>query len=448
MQQENIKEISIPEVMQAHTDQVQIHVLLLESDTDYALSLKQVIESSLPVCVTIVRTIEVARRLLKKQPEHFFISITSVLNLDSAAFEKIDLLGEFNLPVIAIVNEYEDEMRDQLIKRHVIDYVLKDNKFDRRYICDLISRVHKNSRINVLIVDDSKVSHFIVARELILQKFHVEHANNGIEALALLKKLPDIKLVLVDNQMPKMDGYTFTAQAREIYSKDELIIIGISASTDPRMAVKFLKAGANDFIAKPFNYEILLCRITQNLDMLDAVNYAKSLSNTDFLTGLYNRRYFFEHGNRIIKSLITQSSVNDSSSEPALTVMMMDIDFFKKINDRFGHDVGDEVIKNFASMLKTYFADEIVARIGGEEFAVISQSPQHHNSFDHINAFRLAIANQLLPVKKEVLRYTCSIGITTILGNNLDEMIVHADKHLYKAKHSGRNQISGSLSNK
>ena len=423
--------------------QAKIKVLLLESDSNYALSLKQMIESNLQAEVTIVRTADVARRLLQKGLNQFFLSITSVLSVDSSAFEKIDLLGEFNLPVIAIVHEYEDEMRDQLIKRHVIDYVLKGNKFDSRYICDLISRIHKNSSIRVLVVDDSKVSRFVVARELTLQKFQVQQANNGIEALEILKKYPDIKLVLVDNQMPQMDGYTFTSQVREMYSKDELLIIGISGSADPRLAVKFLKAGANDFIAKPFNYEMLLCRITQNLDMLDAINVAKKLSNTDFLSGLYNRRYFFEHGNKLIESV-----KNSTDLQPTITVMMMDIDFFKKINDRFGHDVGDEVIKNFANILKNYFADDIVARIGGEEFAVISQSSQYSDNFDYINQFRLAVANQTMEIEHEKLRYACSIGVTTILGADLDEMIAQADKYLYQAKHAGRNQIAGNLTAK
>ena len=419
------------------------NVLLLEPDANYSLLLKQIIEDHLPVDVTIVRTIEIAKKLLQKAPNQFFISITSVLNLDSSAFEKIDLLGEFNLPVIAIVDDYQDEMRDQLIKRHVIDYVLKDNTFDRTYICDLIARLYKNIDIKVLIVDDSKVSRFIMARELALQKFEVKHASSGAEALAQLKEYPDIKLVLVDNQMPNMDGYTFSAKVRELYTKEELIIIGISGSADPRMAVKFLKAGANDFIAKPFNYEMLLCRITQNLDMLDAVNLAKELSNTDFLSGLYNRRYFFEYGNKLLNNhLKLANAANNMSDIPPLTVMMMDIDFFKKINDRYGHDVGDEVIKNFSSLLKAHFADDLVARIGGEEFAVVSQSALHANNFDRINDFRLAVANQTIRVKEHLLRYTCSIGVTNTLGKNLDEMVVGADKLLYKAKQSGRNQVS------
>ena len=298
----------------------------------------------------------------------------------------------------------------------------------------------------VLVVDDSKVSRFIIARELALQKFQVHNASNGLEALDILKQNPDIKLVLVDNQMPNMDGYNFTAEVRKIHDNDELIIIGISGSSDPRIAVKFLKAGANDFIAKPFNYEMLLCRITQNLDMLDAVNLAKELSHTDFLSGLYNRRYFFEYGNKLLDSHL--QSLNSSNANKAiapLTVMMMDIDFFKKVNDNYGHDVGDEVIKNFAGLLKVHFANDLVARIGGEEFAVVSQSDLHSHNFDHINAFRLAVAKQILQVKQHSIRFTCSIGVTRVVGKNLDEMIARADKHLYNAKNSGRNQVSGDI---
>ena len=414
--------------------EVQFNLLLLEDDESYALSLKYVIEQRLPVLVVIAKTVAQAKKLLQKSPNQFFIGITSVLDLDASAFKRIDMLGQFNLSVIAIVNEYEDEMRDQLIKRHVIDYVVKGNNFDDGYLCDLIWRVYKNSKIKVLVVDDSVVSRFVIARELALQKFQVIHAKNGQEALETLKEQPDIKMVLVDQQMPTVDGCTFVAQAREIYAKDQLLIIGLSTSIDPRLSVKFLKAGANDFIAKPFNYEILLCRINQNLDMLDAVDWAKELSNTDYLSGLYSRRYFFEQGNKILKTLTQYES---------LSVMMIDIDFFKKVNDLYGHEVGDGVIRNIAEVLHAHFPDDIVARIGGEEFAVLSKSPQHKASAQNVDAFRQSVADQKIMFKNNCLQYTCSVGVCNEIGASLDEMIAKADKNLYMAKRAGRNQVYG-----
>ena len=408
------------------------NILLIEANATFSTAFKKLIEGRLPASVTIVRNAEMARKLLSTNANHFFIGITSVLNLDSSEFEKVDTLGEFNIPIIAIVNDFEDEMRDKLIKHHVIDYVIKDNALHGIYICDLIARVHKNSSAKVLVVDDSMVSRFVIVRELKLQKFEVFECNNGQDALFILEKHPDIQLVLVDNQMPNMNGYTFTEKARMLYSKDTLVIIGISSSLDPRTAVKFLKSGANDFISKPFNYEILLCRVTQSLDMLDAVSLAKELSYTDFLSGLYNRRYFFEQGNKLLHTL---------TQDDPLTVMMFDIDHFKKINDTYGHDIGDMVIKNFADLLKAHFIGDIVARVGGEEFAVISTAEAYITNLAHIDAFRLSVANQILVIKELNVQYTCSIGVYNLVHNDLDLMMCSADKNLYQAKQLGRNQI-------
>lgn len=412
----------------------QFHILVLEQDTAFATHLKQEIELHLCVEVTTIASMVEARNSLMANPNQYFLSITSVLNLDSDAFEKIDLLGEFNIPVIAIVSHYQDEMRDQLIKRHVIDYVVKSQQLDTSYICQLIARLYKNTSINVLVVDDSKVSQFVIARELRLQKFNVKQVSNGAEALEILNDQHDIKLVLVDHQMAIIDGITFVEKARQRYPKDQLLIIGLSTSSDPRLAVKFLKAGANDFIAKPFNYEILLCRINQNLDMLDAVEFAKHLSNIDYLSNVFNRRYFFEHGSRVYDT---------HAKTGIVTAIMIDIDFFKKINDEFGHDVGDEVIKHFAESMREHFYPDLVARLGGEEFAVLSLSEDYQHSFEHIDKFRTKIATQEVHIKHHTIRYSCSIGATNITRKNLNEMMIHADRLLYKAKKNGRNCLEG-----
>ena len=203
--------------------------------------------------------------------------------------------------------------------------------------------------------------------------------------------------------MRGVDGIPFVKKARKFYPKDEVLIIGMLTSSDPRLAVKFLKAGVNDFIHKPFNYEMMLCRINQNLHMLDAVEYAKELSSVDYLSNVFNRRYFFERGNQTLKSL---------NAGGALTAMMMDIDKFKAINDVYGHDVGDEVIKDIAVALKQHFPNDIVARMGGGEFAVLSVDTQYQTSFDYIDAFREKINNQKLNIKGHAIRCTCSIRVS------------------------------------
>lgn len=409
---------------------VKFYVLLLEQDVHFALTLKSDLEKQLPINVVAVHTLSATRLLLERNPRQFFLGISSVVT----DFKQIDLLKTANIPVIAIIDQYEDELRDALIKRHVLDYVVKTTETDTTYICDLVARIIKNVAIKVLVIDDSKVSQFVIARELSLQKFQVLQVDNGTAATQVLEDNPDIKLVLVDYQMRGVDGISFVKETRERYPKDALLMIGMSTSTDPRLAVKFLKAGANDFIHKPFNYEMMLCRVNQNLDMLDAVDYAKQLSNVDYLSNVFNRRYMFERGNQLIGGL---------AADDVLTVLMIDIDKFKRVNDVYGHDVGDVVIKNIATALKTHFPNDIVARMGGEEFAVLSLDKQYLTSFAYIDAFREKIANQRLHSKGYVIKYTCSIGISCYVGNSLDEMMVEADKLLYLAKQNGRNRTEG-----
>ena len=140
----------------------------------------------------------------------------------------------------------------------------------------------------------------------------------------------------------------------------------------------------------------------------------------------------FEWGSKVLQSL--------TDVQP-LTVVMFDIDHFKKINDLYGHDIGDEIIKNFATLLNTHFLTDIVARVGGEEFAVISTSKHYLAGFASIDDFRVLVASQRLKIKQFNLQYTCYIGICNEASSDLDVMMAQADKNLYRAKQMGRNQI-------
>ena len=139
----------------------QFHVLVLEQDVNFAQTLKYALEKHLPVSVVTVHSLSAARLLLKRNPRQFFLGITSVMS----DFKQVDLLKTANIPVIAFINQYEDELRDELIKRHVLDYVVKTTDTDTTYICDLVVHLFRNIAIKVLVIDDSKVSQFVIARE-------------------------------------------------------------------------------------------------------------------------------------------------------------------------------------------------------------------------------------------------------------------------------------------
>ncbi len=251
----------------------------------------------------------------------------------------------------------------------------------------------------------------------------------------MLEAHPDVALMLTDYAMPVMDGFELTAQARKLYGKERLAIIGISASEDKLISSQFLKNGANDFITKPYSYEEILCRVNQNLEMLEIIRINRDAATRDYLTRLYNRRYFFETGSPLHAAV--------KSRQHPLAAAMLDIDHFKKINDQYGHDCGDEVLRQVAKLLDQHLGQWLVARLGGEEFAVLLDGCGLEEARGHLEALRLAIAAAPIVCGASAIPVTISIGLSGQPGESIDDMIKSADLALYQAKEGGRNRLVG-----
>lgn len=376
---------------------------------------------------------KMARVALKSATPAIKVAICD-LNLPDAPYgEVIDLMNEYGVAAIALTGAYGEELRTSLNKKGVVDFIPKGSVNAYEYTVGLAGRVQKNYHTGILVVDDSLSARALYKHMSELLRLKVFTANNGKEALEVLKRHPEISLMLTDYAMPEMDGYELTAKARSKYSKDRLAIIGISAGSDEEISSNFLKCGANDYLAKPFSYQEFLCRVHQNLDMLDLIQANRDAAQRDFLTGLYNRRYFFEAGSRIY----------GNAKKPGLAAAMIDLDFFKKINDQYGHDGGDQVIKHFAAMLKTQFEGNLAARIGGEEFVVLLEEVEPAEVRGLFEKLRIAANRGSVDFGGAKIAYTLSVGLCNQPGATLDELIKGADIALYKAKNNGRNQVVG-----
>jgi diguanylate cyclase (GGDEF)-like protein len=290
--------------------------------------------------------------------------------------------------------------------------------------------LHRNLSTKVLLVDDSLSFRSMVESMLKVQGMKVVTANDGVEGLAMLEQHRDIKLVLVDHEMPNMDGFNFLFHVRRKWPKDRLAVIGMAGSGDPKLSAQFLKLGANDFLFKTSSYDEMVCRIRQNLEMHESIEAVRYIANHDYLTGLLNRRAFFEQGEKRYAALL-------KSGKPVATALM-DIDFFKKINDQYGHDGGDEALRHLAALLKEHFAAQLVARAGGEEFFLLFD--EAGSAFVQCEAFRIKVEHSQVSFGEIVFAFTMSIGLSIGQGGNLDAQLKSADENLYRAKQSGRNQ--------
>lgn len=354
---------------------------------------------------------------------------------DVKADEHIDFLIERGISVIVVTAEFNFASREEILnKKKIVDYVIKDRKEEMDYLLYLISRLHRNPGIKVVIADDSLLQRRIMKDFLSAHLFQVSEVKNGIECLELIQKEKNVKLVITDYNMPGMDGMELTIRLREKFPKEKLGIIALSSGQENNTPARFLKAGASDFLLKPFSKEEFYCRINTSLDVLLSFEKISRLANYDFLTGLVNRRYFFEKLERSFRE-----------NHYFMSIAILDVDFFKKINDTFGHESGDTVLKVLSGILKESLEGKgFAARFGGEEFVIVTESVTVSELFHFYEDLRIKISETEVRLKDgRTVRFTASMGAVPSYAERRDssELLREADRLLYEAKKEGRNRV-------
>lgn len=377
------------------------------------------------------------RTLIEKQGAKIVSALVDISLPDAPSGEMVEYVLDRNIPVVVLTGSSDGEQRQALIKRGIADYVVKENRFSYQYAVRMLQRLNINRAITALVVDDSAMMRQVIAGYLKLQCYRVIEAENGQEALEHLHSDDSISLVITDFNMPVMDGFRLVQEIRHRYDKRAISIIGLSSHDDADVSVQFIKKGANDFLQKPFKQEEFCCRVTNNVEALEQLCALREQAERDYLTGLFNRRYFIEEGNQSISQLF--------SDDQAVSVALLDIDRFKRINDEYGHDAGDLVLKQFATYLDDTFGRFLVARYGGEEFALLIPGLGRDKAAGLLDGFRQYISEQIFILEDDdYIRATVSIGLSASdieKCSNLNEMLQQADLALLAAKEGGRNLL-------
>jgi len=238
-------------------------ILIVEDDQIYSKIISEKVRSVLNFNYDIAATLREVQEYIDHKKTKYFAAILD-LNLPDAKNENIvDYILSYKLPSIVFTGEFNDEIRDRMLSKNIVDYVIKENIQDVDYVIRTINRIYKNQFIKVMVVDDSIILRKVIKRLLNIHKYIVIEASNGEEALERLATNPEIKLIITDYQMPKMNGFELVSNIRRKYTMDQLAIIGISAYGSGLLSAKFLKKGANDFVNKPFVNEEFFCRVTK-----------------------------------------------------------------------------------------------------------------------------------------------------------------------------------------
>jgi diguanylate cyclase (GGDEF)-like protein len=411
-------------------------VLIIEDDLITSASLLYEISKYDEVLPLHAKTYKEAVKLLRSHHKEICFAIVDLTLPDANVNQVVPLIKQHKIPNIILSASIDKNVKELIMDTYVVDYVLKNNKKAIPYAVDRMVKQIKKYDGCILIVDDSSVYRENIRHALEHIDMEILEAKDGQEAFKIIKdKKNNIRLLITDNNMPKMTGLELIMNVRSIHHKDELHIIAISSLEDRSEVTKFLKVGANDFIIKPFNQEEISVNVQAGLETLDLFTTIREQANRDFLTGAFNRRYFFDAGTAMLNA-------NRRKGNP-IAVVMVDIDHFKKVNDTYGHEVGDMVIKESVNILhKSLRSHDLVARIGGEEFALLLESITEENTQMVLEKIRTTFEKSSIDIQSKKIQFTVSMGV--YYGHNLDleHAINKADEALYTSKKNGRNQIT------
>lgn len=301
----------------------------------------------------------------------------------------------------------------------------------------------------ILVVDD--VSENLQLISLILEKrgYETTFATSGQQALERVESAkPD--LILLDFMMPQMNGLEVCEKIKANPELAEIPIIFLTASHEQEHLIQAFEKGAVDYITKPFSTPELLARVRTHLELKHTREHLKklldkqaqltkkleNLANTDPLTGVWNRRYFLNLCEREINRAYRYNRL--------FSLLILDLDHFKQINDVYGHAVGDEVLIAMTITVQNSIRKvDLLGRFGGEEFVVLLPETNLNMAVDVAEIIRNNLEKKVILAEEIEVRVTVSIGVSTyqLEDQNIDVVLQRADKALYQAKNQGRNRV-------
>lgn len=343
----------------------------------------------------------------------------------------IDELIIRNIPVIAVSSNVNDDLLDQIWEKNIVHFIKYQHHLDLLFTSYLAERLIYFKNKKAIIIDDSKTFGELTQNYLTTLLFDVKVFENGIPAIDYLDENCDIKLAIVDYQLPDLTGIELTRLIREALGF-KIIIIAVTGHSSSEIKYSFFKSGADDYIEKPFTKEEFNAIVVKNMRHVEQLDKIENLSVIDHLTNIFNRKH-------LISTL--EKKINEAERyQKQFSIILFDIDLFKRINDQYGHNRGDFILKELSKLVQQNIRKtDTFGRWGGEEFIIITPNTNLEKASELGEQLRILIENHNFGLDDLV---SCSFGVSNYeTGDNIDSLINKADIALYKAKKNGRNRL-------
>lgn len=416
-------------------------ILHLETSALYRKLISEICEE-LEIRYLSAVSAEEAFALLPKEQISLIISAMELEDTRSAEFITSLNNSEFrSVPVVVITGNDSVDDRKRMYELGIVDYIVKkstkeeirENLHNYKYDRSLKYRLND---LTYAVIDDSKVDRKIIERIFTMNGIYKASYFSSEEELFSSGEHYDV--YLVDLVLRESSGHRIISRLRD--RGEDSVIITISGIDNVKTISRVLALGADDYLAKPYNHEIFMARLTTNIRNLMLLREVKEKSAelermavTDGLTGLYNHKYSYDRLDEEIKRCERYNT--------RLSLIMFDIDKFKNLNDNYGHRFGDAVLLRVAEIIKAEIRDvDIAGRYGGEEFVVILPETDFEGAIETAERVRRRIGK--VKFSKDGNGISVSGGVVVHAnGEKPGQMINRADILLYKAKNSGRNNI-------
>jgi len=416
-------------------------ILHLETSTLYKTLIREISAEISSVYINASGT-EEAFEVLKKSQVTLILTAMEIEGGSSIDFIKKLNQSEFkNIPVVVFTGNDTLEDREKMYDLGIVDYILKTSGRDQiKHNLAMFRRddpiAEKMGTLRYAVLDDNKMDRKIISR--IFSMYNVSDVDYFDSEASLIGADKDYDVYIIDLVLKNTTGDKVIIKLRE--KDSDCVVIAVSGVDNVKTISRVLSIGADDYITKPFNSEIFIARLKTNIRSFLLMREVKSktkllekMAVTDPLTQLYNRRHTNER--------LAQEAEKFGRYNSKFSVLMMDIDHFKSLNDSCGHQFGDEILQKVSKAITSAVRNvDVAGRYGGEEFLVIFPEIDLKGAVTVAERIRAAIEG--IDTRREGVTVTVSGGVAEFTGGNPELLIKKADELLYLSKDKGRNRIS------
>ncbi|EAK0492019.1 diguanylate cyclase [Campylobacter upsaliensis] len=405
-------------------------ILLIDDNKMLSKLLAKKIQNTLNYEVDIAHTMTEAIAMLNNE---YFLSFVDLCLPDAMNGEIVDVVAD-KIPTIVLTASNDTNKREEFMYKNILDYIFKESDTCVDQILDAISTLSYYAKTKVILAMAKLPERNEIKKFLSQRLFKVLAAAHGEEALLYLEDNDDTKLIIADAKMPVVSGEELLAEIRTKYNDDDLGVILLGEKDDVAEA-RVLKNGANDYLIKPLLKELFNCRLDRVLNYMQDKKFIKTYNNLDHTSGLKDHYTFRSE---------VEDYLNDiAGGEQEFAFAFLDIDELKSINDEYGFEIGDSIIKICADeMIAETKGRDILGRYSAEKFGILLKNISQERALKILSRIRVNIKNAGILINLDELFFTASLGVVFAnSGAKLDDLVEKATKALSAAKNNGKDRI-------